>query len=140
MSGTKGKKALYCAEAQHLYITELLTLEDISKRLNVSTRTLQDWKAEGDWDKKKSDHLKSKTAFKADFITFAQLLIQRVNRKLEANEDVASSELYTVSRLACDLLKETIAEEVKGEKPDNKSIQDKQDVMTVIDNFLKGLV
>lgn len=37
-------------KAKELYVIHQLTLAEISRELKVSTRTLQNWKAAGEWD------------------------------------------------------------------------------------------
>lgn len=47
------KKQILAESAANLYIEKFMTLENIAKQLNVSERTLQRWKSEGNWDEKR---------------------------------------------------------------------------------------
>ena len=51
----RGKRE-WMASAQSLYVTGNRTLEEISERTGVSTRTLSKWKQQYDWDKKKQEY------------------------------------------------------------------------------------
>jgi uncharacterized protein YjcR len=44
------KKQILADSAKNFYIKKFMTLENISKELNVSVRTLRRWKLDGNWD------------------------------------------------------------------------------------------
>lgn len=81
------KKQLYFAEAERLFITEGCSLEEIAGRINVSSRTLQEWKFEGDWDRKRSVFLKNTHDNYDDTLSLLRKLLKRAHEKLDKNED-----------------------------------------------------
>ena len=46
-------------EAERLYIYELNSIEEIARKVNISTKTVSRWKEQFDWDHKKRMFLKS---------------------------------------------------------------------------------
>lgn len=53
------KKQTYEILASQYYIEAQMSISTISKRLNISEKTLFNWKKEGEWDKKRTSFLKS---------------------------------------------------------------------------------
>ena len=47
------KKQYLFNEAERQYIYKFLTVEELADRLNLSPRTIMNWKSEGGWDKKR---------------------------------------------------------------------------------------
>ncbi|MDY7036744.1 MAG: hypothetical protein SV375_11360, partial [Thermodesulfobacteriota bacterium] len=58
-----GKKAALFEEAQRMYVQEGATLEEISRRLDVSVTSLSIWKNEGMWQEARMRYLKSEQHF-----------------------------------------------------------------------------
>ncbi len=77
------KKQLLAETAAKLYIEEFMTLENIAKQLNVSERTLRRWKAEGNWDVKRAEYIKSKTTFHEDLYNFGKTLLDSIKNGYE---------------------------------------------------------
>ncbi|OPX20365.1 MAG: hypothetical protein BZ151_04365 [Desulfobacca sp. 4484_104] len=48
----EGKRELYCAEAQSLYLAGK-TIEEIGAKLPVAQRTLKTWQKQGQWEEKR---------------------------------------------------------------------------------------
>ena len=46
-------------EAERLYIYELNSIEEIARKVNISTKTVSRWKEQFDWDHKKRTFLKT---------------------------------------------------------------------------------
>ncbi len=53
------KKAIYEITASQYYIELQMSIAQIARRLNVSEKTLHEWKKQGEWDKKRNCFLKS---------------------------------------------------------------------------------
>ena len=93
------KKTEYFAEAERLFIVENYTLEDIANKLPVTTRTLIDWKKEGDWDRKRRELAKQKEAFHVELYEFSRILLRKVRTDMEAGKDASSGQLYALTNL-----------------------------------------
>jgi hypothetical protein len=48
------RKPSYLSQAEHLFVHEARTLEEIITRLPVDRTTLLDWRSKGEWDRKRS--------------------------------------------------------------------------------------
>lgn len=70
------KKQILAESAAKLYIEKFMTLENISKKLNVSERTLRRWKAEGKWEEKRLKQIQEKTTFHEDLYEFGKSLLE----------------------------------------------------------------
>lgn len=100
-----GKKEIFYTEAERLYVIEQLSLNEISSRLNVSIRTMYQWKNEGDWDNKRSQYLKSRQSFHEELYEFARELMARVKEDLASNRDVSANRIYGLVKLLPLILK-----------------------------------
>lgn len=100
-----GKKEIFYTEAERLYVIEQLSLHETASRLNVSIRTLYQWKNEGDWDSKRSQYIKSRQSFHADLYEFARELMARVKEDLAENRDVSANRIYGLVKLLPLILK-----------------------------------
>ena len=87
------KKALYFHEAERLYVFQGLSCEEIAGILNISARTLYEWKKQGEWDKKRLDYLKSSQ----DIAGQIENLLRRAIR--EADENPTPQNFYAVVQL-----------------------------------------
>jgi len=72
------KKQMLADSAAKLYIEKFMTLENIAKQLNVSERTLRRWKAEGNWEEKRAEYIKSKTTIHKDLYNFRKTLLESI--------------------------------------------------------------
>lgn len=101
----RGKKHLYFAEAERLYVVEQHTLAEIASSQDVSERTLSSWKAEGDWETKRANFLKSKQGFHEELYELARTIMRKINEDLAENKEVSASRLYTLKSLLPQLTK-----------------------------------
>ena len=93
------KKQMLAETAANLYIEKFMTLETIAKQLNVSKRTLQRWKAEGYWEEKRIEYIKSKTTFHEDLYSFGKTLLESIKADMENGEKVGPSRMYTLTKI-----------------------------------------
>ena len=56
-------KQYLIGEAENLFVYKLKTVETIANELNLSRKTVMNWKEKGDWDNKRKLYIKSKIAF-----------------------------------------------------------------------------
>lgn len=111
------KKQILAESASNLYIEKFMTLETIAKQLNVSKRTLQRWKTEGNWNEKRSEYLKSNTTFHEDLYSFGKRLLDSIMADMSNGNKVEPSRLYTVTKII-NMLKnvKTYEDKVKNEQ------------------------
>ena len=137
------KKQILAETAAKLYIEKLMTLETIAKQLNVSKRTLQRWKAEGNWDEKRFNYIQSKTTFHEDLYSFGKSLLDSIMTDMKNGEKVEPSRLYTVTKIM-NMLKnvktyedKVTAENCETEKP--KFIGLSPDIVREIEEKILGI-
>lgn len=112
------KEQLHGLEAERLYVIEQCTLAEIADRLDVSARTLQTWKARGDWDAKRRAYLASRRSFHEELYEFGRDLLKNIREDLKAGKDPGTGKLYTLGRLLGNLLKVKDYEDVAAKKED----------------------
>lgn len=137
------KKQMLSETAANLYIEKFMTLETIAKQLNVSERTLQRWKTEGNWNEKRSEYLKSNTTFHEDLYSFGKRLLDSIMSDMSNGKKVEPSRLYTVTKII-NMLKnvktyenKVTAESCKTENP--KSIGLSPDIIREIEEKILGI-
>ena len=92
------KKYLY-SEAERLYINELMTVEELARRLNVNRKTIMDWKEKGDWEKQRKDFLRAKQSFHCEMYEFARKLLKSIKEDFESGEKVDTGRLYAFNKI-----------------------------------------
>lgn len=110
------KKQLYFAEAERLFVTEGCSLEEIASRLNISTRTLQEWKSEGEWDRKRSIFLRDTHDSYSETVSLLRKLLKRAHEKLDKNEDPDATTLNFIREFMPSRAKIKSPEEVAAEE------------------------
>ncbi len=137
------KKQMLAETAANLYIEKFMTLETIAKQLNVSERTLQRWKTEGNWNEKRSEYLKSNTTFQEDLYSFGKKLLDSIMSDMSNGKKVEPSRLYTVTKII-NMLKnvktyEDSAVTKKCEMETSKSVRLSPDVIREIEEKILGI-
>lgn len=113
---TLAKKAQLFAEAERLYIVEQCTLGDIASRLGVHEKTVGNWKEEGDWESKRSRHLKGKQAFHEELYDFSRKLMQSIKADMEAGKEVSPGRFFALTKMLPMLIKTKDYEEIISRK------------------------
>lgn len=93
------KKQLLSETAEKLYIEKFMTLENIAQKLNVNERTLRRWKADDNWDEKRSEYLKSNTTFHEDLYNFGRDLLKSIKTDMDNGEKVEAARMYAVTKI-----------------------------------------
>ncbi len=131
------KKQNYFVEAERLYVVEGMNLDDIAARINISTRSLSDWKKEGEWERKKAALLAQKNAFHEELYDFSRVLLRRIKTDIENGDDPSTGQLYTLTNLLSSIGKVKIYEDQKeSEKPKIENIDKKQRLMASIEEII----
>lgn len=82
MSGNK--KEQYFNVAQRMYVEQHTPLSGIAKRIDVSERTLVEWKKEGDWENKRSQFLKSMYSCYSELYEAVRKMTIKLNADLDS--------------------------------------------------------
>jgi len=132
------KKAHYFSEAERLFVIESLTNEAIGERLHISSKTISDWRKEGDWDKKRIEYLRQKQSFHEELYDFSRVLLKKVKDDIEAGKDPSSGQLYTLTRLLVSMgkVKEYEDETVSKAQKSATSEDKKQEILDSIEDIL----
>jgi DNA-binding transcriptional regulator YiaG len=93
------KKQILADSAKNFYIKKFMTLENISKELNVSVRTLRRWKLDGNWDIKRSEYIKSNTTVQEDLYNFGRSILKSIMTDMENDQKVEPARMYTVIKI-----------------------------------------
>lgn len=137
------KKQMLADSAANLYIEKFMTLENIAKQLNVSERTLRRWKAEGNWEEKRAEYIKSKTTFHEDLYNFGKTLLESIKADMECDKKIEPSRLYTVTKIM-NMLKnvKTYEDKVTSENCETetqKSVGISPDIVREIEEKILGI-
>lgn len=137
------KKHLYFAEAERLYVTDQMTVEEITRHIPVSEKTVRLWKAEGQWDEKRVKFIQERTTVHEELYKLARNLMVSINQDIESGKEVSQSRMYTFVRLLPLLLKIKqyediiLAEKNKSEKDGKKGLS--PEALDKIEQLIFGL-
>lgn len=67
-------------KAKELYTIHQLSLADISRRLNISTRTLQTWKADDHWDEARAAVSGGEKNFHAELFELGEVMARKIKQ------------------------------------------------------------
>lgn len=86
-------------QARYLYVIHQMSLADISARLGVSTRTLQNWKRDGEWERERSQASGTEGAFHSQLFAMGEVLARQITLDLEAGMKVAPERFSALERI-----------------------------------------
>ena len=93
------KKKIYYAEAERLYVTEQMTIEEIAARFDLAVRTIKYWKQGQDWDSKRKEHLEANQASHEDGYWYARKLLQGMHEDSNDGRKVSTGRLRSLARI-----------------------------------------
>lgn len=93
------KKDDLLPEAERLFIHEYMPATVIARKLNLNRKTINIWRAEHEWDKKRASFLKSKMNFHEELYEFARKLMDGISADLEAGEKVDPGRMYAFCKV-----------------------------------------
>jgi len=92
------KKYLY-NEAERLYLYDFMTIDEVAARLKLNRKTIMAWKADGDWEIKRKDFLKSKKCFHEELYELARNLLNGISSDLAKGEKVDAGRMYAFCKI-----------------------------------------
>ncbi|GAB6035865.1 hypothetical protein JCM15519_04240 [Fundidesulfovibrio butyratiphilus] len=134
------KEQLHGLEAERLYVIEQCPLSDIADRLGVSARTLQTWKAKGDWDAKRRAYLGSRQSFHEELYEFGREMLASIRRDLAAGQEIPPGRLYALMRLLPNLVRVQDYEQAAKVTPEKAAPITPEELAAIIDRQLCGNV
>ena len=67
-------------KAKEFYTIHQMSLADISRRLNISTRTLQNWKSEEHWDEARAEISGGEKNFHAELFSLGEVMARKIKQ------------------------------------------------------------
>lgn len=125
-------------QARNLYVIHQLSLADIADRLGLSTRTLQNWKKDGDWEKERSMACGTEGAFHAELFAMGEVLARQIRLDMEAGRNVAPERFAALDRIVAtaERSRKYEKETPKQAKDDRTPEQKRLDVLLKIKDTL----
>lgn len=80
------KKDLHFATAEEMFVAKLMNVGDIADRLGLSEKTVRNWKAEGDWDRKRREAMYDGASIEESQRKIAVRISDLINRLLDEGE------------------------------------------------------
>lgn len=114
-------------KAKELYVIHQMSLADISRAISVSTRTLQNWKAEQNWEIERSQISGGEQSFHAELFALGEVMARKI--RLDENNGVKiSPERYTALQRIIDTAEKSrkYEKETPKTKGDDLSPQEKR--------------
>ena len=92
-------KQYLIGEAENLFVYKLKTVETIANELNLSRKTVMNWKEKGDWDNKRKLYIKSKIAFHEELFEFARKIMKDITKKKKKGNKIDAGRMYAFCKL-----------------------------------------
>lgn len=86
-------------KAKELYVIHQMSLADISRELNVSTRTLQNWKAKDGWEIKRSQISGSEKSFHSELFSLGEVMARKIKQDELDNKKVTPERYTALQRI-----------------------------------------
>jgi uncharacterized protein YjcR len=130
------KKPEYEALAKRYYIESQMPISGIAKRLNITEKTLHDWKKEGNWDAERSSFISGMYQCNSSMYNLVRMLTEDAIRQFqETGQAPDASTLNFIAKMSDKLGKmkafegeitmEHMAKVNRGESQDKDNIVDK---------------
>ncbi|MDD3236819.1 MAG: hypothetical protein PHV37_01820 [Candidatus Gastranaerophilales bacterium] len=93
------KKEQYYVLAEKYYVEEQIPVTGIAKKLNITEKTLHNWRKEGEWDDKRTKFLRSQCNCYSSLYELLNKLIAKVTESIANDEKIDGSTLYFIKTL-----------------------------------------
>ncbi|MBQ8458602.1 hypothetical protein IJ541_00705 [bacterium] len=91
--------------AEKMYVEQFITVVEIANRIGVHERTVRRWKANGNWDEKRSKFYDEITASKDSIYEFSRKMLREIENDIDNKKHVDPSRFYTFLNLVDKLMK-----------------------------------
>lgn len=146
------KKESYEITASQYYIEMQMSISTISKRLDVSEKTLHNWKKSGEWDKKRALFLKSQYSANQKLYELVNLLTTKALEDFKIDGTIPDQKtLYFIMNMAdrLDKLKQfeekTAVEKINEveksqDSTQNENLENKNKTDEMLQKFFKAVL
>ena len=86
--------------AEKYFVEEQLTLTEISERLNITSKTLVEWKKQGNWEEKRKTFLSSQYSCYSALQELLMYLSKDALTKIKSGEVPESASLNFIAKMA----------------------------------------
>ena len=93
------KKQTLAQDAFKLYSEKFMSLEDIAMQLHLNERTLRRWKKSDNWETRKFEYLRTKSALHSDLYDFGRSLINSISNDIDNGVKVEPARYYAVTKI-----------------------------------------
>ncbi len=139
------KKATYEILASQYYIEAQMSISTIAKRLNISEKTLHNWKKEAQWDKKRTAFLKSQYSTNQTLYELVHLVAKKALEDFKQEGIMPEQKtLYFIMNMADKLAKlksyedNRCNEALETTNNDDKEEANQNSEQAVLDKILKA--
>lgn len=133
------KAHLYHAEAERLFVIEQMGFEEIITRLPISNKTLQRWKAQGQWQEKREQFRKSRQAFHDELYEFSRCLMKTIKDDMQNGEKIDQGRFYTLAKLIPQITKVKEYEDVVTKKETKQEKGLTKEIIEMIEEEVLGI-
>lgn len=94
------KKEQYYVLAEKYYVEDQMPVTGIAKKLNVTEKTLHNWRKEGEWDNKRAKFLRSQCQCYASLYELVNKMTQKIAEDFETTGEAPDgSTLYFIKAM-----------------------------------------
>ncbi|MBR1754026.1 DUF1804 family protein [bacterium] len=109
--------------AEKYYVEEQLSVSEISEKLNISTKTLTEWKKGENWEEKRKTYLSSQYSCYSALQELLMYLSKDALMKIKSGEVPESASLNFIAKMAEKLPKLKAINEEKNKQQTNTDTQ-----------------
>ena len=117
------KKDNLLLEAERLFVYEYLPAAVIARQLNLSRKTVNTWRTEHEWDKKRTEFLKSKMSFHEEMFEFARKIMRSIDEDMKAGETIDPARMNALCRFIPLLTTSKKYEDAINKKKENNTLR-----------------
>ena len=136
------KKDEYLILAEKYFVEDQLPVSVISKKLNITEKTLHNWKEKSDWQTKRKNFLKSQYNCYANLYDLLNRVVQKTLDEFNAEDKMPDgATLYFIKAMSDKLPKlKQLEETLQTEKTNTKDTSAlNEEALKLVDNYLKGI-
>jgi len=131
------KKHIYYELAEKKYVYDQKSIEEISKEIDVSIRTLQYWKAEGHWDEKRSNFINTRMSFHEELYGFARMYLNGIMQDIKEGKEISNKRLEFLGKIL-QYLKYIKEYEDIQKKPEEER-KDLKEIIEIVEKEILGI-
>lgn len=128
--------------AEHLYVHDFLSLEEVANRIGVNERTIRRWRNDDDWFAKRRQFIDKHSNIHEDLYNLARSTFEKIKADMENSNNINTGRLNQMINLIEAMFKSHRTEQIlgfyKNQQPSEPNIKIDFDEL-IIEEFLKML-